>query len=485
MRVLLISGNTAMLPDPVAPLGLAYVSSAVRSHGHEVRCLDLCFSERIEDALQGAFLHFRPEVVGISLRNIDNVSFPQTVSYLPFYKELVAACRRLSRAPVILGGAGFTLMPGEILNHLQADGGIPGEGEEVFPQLLAHPAWREDGPPPAIAGFQARGQPGFSPPARIGNLDDLPPPDWDSLDPKNYFDHGGMGNLQTKRGCPFECLYCTYPLIEGRHFRLRPPARVADEAQDLAQRGIANLFIVDNVFNLPENHALEVCRSFRERGLALEWSCYAHPACFTPRLAEEMRGAGCTGVEFGTDSGSPSVLARLGKHFTPAEVRRATGTALAAGLEVCHSLSLGAPGETMETLRETYDLMEELSPTAVIAMVGLRVFPGTGLARLAREEGLVPPDHDLLEPAFYIAPGMQERILESAREMAQIHAHWIFPGLGINVSPRVQSKLRRIGVKGPLWEHMKILRQRRAVRGAGAIHEFAPAPGRGGSRGNS
>jgi radical SAM superfamily enzyme YgiQ (UPF0313 family) len=462
MRVLLISPNIEMLPDPVAPLGLAFLSSALKSSGHEVRCLDLCFEENVEQALKETLSDFSPGAIGLSLRNIDNVAYPESVSYLPFFKKVIERCRQLSTSPIFLGGSGFTLMAEKILNFLEADGGIAGEGEEAFPSMLSGMSRTSSSP---VAGFVSRAAQSTSGPACIRDLDSLPSPDWGCVDLKKYFARGGMGNLQTKRGCPFSCVYCTYPLIEGKAVRLRSPRRVADEAEALLRQGVKNVFIVDNIFSFPEGHARAVCRAFTERGISLEWSCYAHPGHFSGSLAEDMKKAGCTGVEFGSDSGSPPVLARLGKNFSPEDIRRATFFAREAGLEVCHSLSLGAPGETEETLEETFRLMEEISPTAVIAMVGLRIFPGTGLARQAEAEGLLPPATDFLDPLFYLAPAVKDRVLEIARRRAALHPNWILPGLSINVSLRLQSKLRKIGVKGPLWEHMKIMRGRRMPRG--------------------
>jgi radical SAM superfamily enzyme YgiQ (UPF0313 family) len=458
MRVLLISANMEKLPDPVAPLGLAYLSSALKAHGHEVRCLDLCFMENAEEALGNAISSFLPEAIGLSLRNVDNVSYPDTLSYLPFHKEVVERCRRLTRSPIFLGGSGFTLMPEAILRYLGADGGIAGEGEEAFPEALAAMA---DGSFSKVEGFFPRSS--CSRPACIRDLDSLPRPDWDGLELEKYFSQGGMGNLQSKRGCPFECIYCTYPLIEGKKVRLRSPGKVAQDAESLIRRGVENAFIVDNIFNYPETHAREVCRAFIEKRIPLRWACYAHPVFFSRDLAADMKRAGCTGVEFGTDSGSPSVLAKLGKAIGPDDIRRASHLAQDAGLEVCHSLSLGAPGETEETLQDTFDLMEEISPTAVIAMLGLRVFPGTDLARLAQSEGIISPGHDFLTPTFYLAPAVKNQVVEISREKAAAHPNWIFPGLHINVSSRLQSKLRRIGVKGPLWEHMKIRRGHRTA----------------------
>ncbi len=462
MRVLLISPNIEMLPDPVAPLGLAFLSSALKSSGHEVQCLDLCFEENLKQALETSISRFAPQAIGLSLRNIDNVAYPESVSYLPFFKKVIEGCRKFSSSPIFLGGSGFTLMPEMILDFLEADGGIAGEGEEAFPKVLSGMV---DSSSPLIEGFISRGAKDFSGLACIQDLDTLSSPDWTCMDLKTYFARGGMGNLQTKRGCPFSCIYCTYPLIEGKVVRLRSPRRVADEAEALLGQGVQNVFIVDNIFNFPASHARAVCQAFTERGISLQWSCYAHPAYFGRALAEEMKKAGCTGVEFGTDSGSPPVLARLGKNFTPEEIRRATLYAREAGLEVCHSLSLGAPGETEETLEETFRLMEEISPTAVIAMVGLRIFPGTGLALQAEAEGLLPPAIDFLDPVFYISPAVRGRVVEIARQWSSLHPNWILPGLSINISLRLQSKLRKFGVKGPLWEHMKIMRGRRMSSG--------------------
>jgi radical SAM superfamily enzyme YgiQ (UPF0313 family) len=461
MRILLISPNQEMLPDPVAPLGLASISSALKAKGHTVRLLDLCFSHRPTEALKQGIEAFQPEVLGFSIRNVDNVAFPRTVSYLSFYRELLQKCRTFTSAPLLLGGSGFTLMPREILAELDADGGVAGEGEEVFPKILAQDF---SSTPISIEGWVSRGAAGRVHPARVSDLDGLPSPDWEGIDLPTYFHRGGMGSLQTKRGCPLHCIYCTYPIIEGTQVRLRSPERVAEDALALVQKGIENAFIVDNVFNQPPDHALEICRMFQEKRLPLKWSCYAHPGAFSASLARAMKEAGCTGIEFGIDSGAKKVLERLGKDFSPAQIRQATRLAQAAGLEVCLSLSLGGPGETEGTLRETFDLMAELSPTAVIAMIGLRIFPQTRLAQIAAEEGLIAPSHNFLPPVFYLAPEVSRKILEWAEAAASIHRNWIFPGLGINVSEPLQAKLRRIGVRGPLWEHMKLLRGRGAFR---------------------
>ena len=101
----------------------------------------------------------------------------------------------------------------------------------------------------------------------IQKLDDFPAPDRSGLDNAAYLEFGGMGNLQTKRGCPFNCIYCTYPIIEGRRVRLRSPKRICDEIESLVKFGINNLFVVDNEFNFPVEHAQFVCHEIINRKL--------------------------------------------------------------------------------------------------------------------------------------------------------------------------------------------------------------------------
>src|SRR6476620_539727 len=124
MRALLISANTEKIPDPVYPIGPACVGAAARRAGHDVAAVDLCFADDARALVTGTIRDFAPDVVGISLSNIDD------------YRSLMAWVRETSGAPVVLGGAGFTVMPTTILEELHADYGVVGEGEHAFPWLL-------------------------------------------------------------------------------------------------------------------------------------------------------------------------------------------------------------------------------------------------------------------------------------------------------------------------------------------------------------
>jgi radical SAM superfamily enzyme YgiQ (UPF0313 family) len=446
MRVLLISPNIESLPDPVFPIGAAYIAGMLQAEGIEYRVLDLCFAPDFEVAIKEAIEHFKPSVVGLSLRNLDNVSYPNYVPYLPFYEQVVQTVRRAGPALIVLGGSGFSLLPKEIMKHLGADYGIVGEGEPAFLRLLQ-----------AIAAGTAAGitDQGLVHGAWVADLDLLPAPDRSGFDLKKYHEAGGMANLQTKRGCPFGCIYCTYPVIEGRQIRTRSPQRVCDEIEQLLSQGVTHLFFVDNAFNFPEEHAVAICREIIARKLAVKWSCYANPAFVGHHQVELMQQAGCTGLEFGSDAAEAGMLLNLGKNFSVPELQKASDICRQAGLPFCHSLLLAGPGETMASVRETLENVLSFSATAVICMAGIRIFPGTHLAIVAEQEGLVDSQTDFLTPQFYLAPAVRDEILPFLTDFAKEHPDWIFPGLNIQMNTGLQEKLRRFGIKGPLWEHMK------------------------------
>ncbi|HVM97126.1 MAG TPA: cobalamin-dependent protein, partial [Candidatus Acidoferrales bacterium] len=252
LRVLLISANTEKIPDPVFPLGAAYMAAVARRSGHSVTTLDLCFLDSLQPGLDDA-LATQPDVVGISLRNLDSSAFPQNTSYIDDYKNLMLALRQRTAAPIVLGGAGFTVMPSTILEYLGAEVGVVGEGEMIFPWILERLAARESlTTTPAFRCDPVGSGILVSATSRVAQLDLTGTPLRESFDMDVYYERGGALNIQTKRGCYFECVFCSYPLIEGSKVRSRTAASVVDEIEAVRrERGIRHWFFVDNIFNMP------------------------------------------------------------------------------------------------------------------------------------------------------------------------------------------------------------------------------------------
>ena len=449
MRVLLVSANRERSPYPVFPLGLAYLAGPLAAAGHQLSVLDLCFAADPETAVVDAVKEFRAEALVISIRNIDNVTFPLSRSYLDGIKKIVEPCR--GRVPVIVGGSGFSLMPMEVLALLNADFGVVGEGEEVLPMLLR--AISDGVAHEGLPGVLGRGDKGFIPPRLVERIGT---PDRSLFAVERYHREGGMANVQTKRGCPFTCCYCTYPLLEGNRTRLRPIGEIVAELRGLVEQyGVSYVYFVDDIFNYPPDFAERLCQAIAHERLPLNWSAFINPAFMTPSLMEAMAEAGCNAVEFGTDSGSPAMLKSLGKSFTVQAVRSSSRLCGEFGLDFAHYLLFGGPGETRDTVLESFALMDEVSPTAVIAMTGIRVFPGTAIHRRALEEGIIGPGSSMLEPVFYISPSIGDSLCDIITELSAKRKNWIAPGLEINVSDKMLETMRGFPVRGPLWKLMK------------------------------
>ena len=457
MRALLISANTEKIPDPVYPIGPAAIGAAARRAGHEVEAIDLCFAEDKRTLVTDAIRDFAPDVVGVSLRNLDNSAYPENSSYIDDYHALMSWVRDTSEAPVVLGGAGFTVMPTTILEELHADYGVVGEGEFAFPWLLGEiERGHEVAENPAFSCERVNGGVLISAKGRIKNLDTTGTPDRDLFDVRRYSERGGCLNVQTKRGCCFDCIFCSYPLIEGTKVRVRGAEPVVDEIESLrTDFGVRHIFFVDNIFNFPLPQAKRICEEIANRGLDVEWSGYLNPTFIDEELVRLMAASGCKGVEFGTDSGSATMIANLHKEFDGEDLRRASRLCHEYGVKFAHSLIFGGPGETVETVEETLTLMDELKPTAVIAFTGIRILPGTGMVDVALRDGQMDADDNLLHPKFYIAQTLRDELIERIERHAAGHSNWIVPGKGIRTNIELLQRLRDKKIKGQLWRLLR------------------------------
>jgi radical SAM superfamily enzyme YgiQ (UPF0313 family) len=440
MNVLLISANTAASPYPVYPLGCALLSASLADAGHAVRLLD-AFVETPDLAwLDRAVAEFRPDAIGISIRNLDNVNLLGEQTYLGMPRRLVGRLRELCReVPVILGGSGFSLLPEAVMAHVGGDYGIVGEGERLLPELLATLA----------AGRRPVGRILRSSQALAGSA--VPAAVFDPGLTAAYRQAGAILPVQTKRGCANRCRYCTYPFLEGRALRVRPPAEVLAEMRRLRDaHGADFVFFTDSVFNDRDGAYLELVAAL-ERDPVLPWTAFFQPdPGLTPILADRLVAAGLHAVELGADAATDATLAALGKDFDFAAVRRVNDLLAERNIPVANYFMLGGPGETRETAIVGVDNLRSLGRSVSFVFLGIRILPGTGLHGQAIQEGLVAVDDDLLAPVYYLSPQVDRAWLEEylGRELGRMR-HCIYPPDAMENGVRV---LRQMGYRGNLWE---------------------------------
>ena len=432
MKVLLISTNRSRAMVPPFPLGLAYVAANVEARRHEVGVWDAMFHDDWDSSLRQRLAEFRPEVVGLSVRNVDDQDIRRPHWFLGDVKQMVAVCREASTATLVAGGPGFSMFAREALAYLGVDFGIVGEGERALGRLLDQ---LEAGAEPAnVPGlvWKEGGETRMAGTARIEDLDGLIPPDRARLEAFRYHETRGEASIpntatvQTKRGCTQSCTYCATPAMEGSTLRLRAPEAVAREIEGLVRVGLTRLQFVDALFTNPAWHADAICRELLRRRLRVRWCCTINPAFADPDLLRLMKRAGCERVIAGNESGCTRTLQRMRKGFTKQDVEGCF--AFLEAERMCYNafLLLGGPGEDRASVRESVELMERFAPNQVSVTVGIRLYPNCELTRTAEGEGVLPPGASLLAPRFYLAPAVRDWIWDYLEPVMSRNPHWTY-----------------------------------------------------------
>jgi radical SAM superfamily enzyme YgiQ (UPF0313 family) len=446
-KVLLISANMMRKPYPVYPLGLDYVAGALQS-GYETKILDM--NDFSSLGIFGAQVRqYAPDYIGLSIRNIDNTDTINSKGFLSDYRDLVGAIRENSKAPLILGGSGYTVFPREFVNALDADYGIAGEGERFGLLLDALERGADVGAMPGVVTRRTESV-DYSP--WTGDMHRVFDPE--AMHTKYYLSYGGMLNLQTKRGCPFSCSYCTYPHIEGGKMRFFEPREVARQARELQDAGAKYIFITDSAFNASYDHSRKVARAFHEARITIPWGGFFAPTLPPENYYRELADAGLTHVEFGTESMCDAMLKSLQKPFESGDVFHAHARALEAGLYIAHYFLLGGPGENGETLSQTLNGVDQLEKAVFFFFCGIRIYPHTALYETALREGQIDRSQNLLDPVFYRSPFLSDvEILNRVEAHAAGRLNWLV-GAGESKATRILPRLYDRGHTGPLWEHL-------------------------------
>ncbi len=467
--------NTNRMKPVIAPLGLDYLADTLRETGHEPYLLDLCLAEFGSNEIRRKIDQFSPDLVGVTIRNTDDCYFTGQSFFLPEIKKIVRLLQAISGVPVVLGGVGFSTAPSAILEYCQADLGVAGEGELALPCLLAalERGDRLTRVPNLV--YRSNGSVIRNPMVDV-DLARLPIRRRTFVDNPYYFRRGGQAGFETKRGCAMKCLYCADPLAKGRSIRLLPPQRVIEELTAIMGQGIDHLHTCDSEFNLPQQHAQQVCKAMIAGGMGdkVRWYAYCAPTPFDEESATLMKRAGCAGINFGVDSACDSILRNLGRHFTASDLHLSSQLCRRHQIPFMYDLLMGGPGETYGTIRETIDFVRRLEPDCVGISMGLRVYPETPLAHLIQSHGKMEENPELLgetrdnsefmRPVFYISPELGEDFIDYVHDLVAGDRRFFLPGKAAGESncdynydgndPLVQAIGR--GARGAYWD---ILRQ--------------------------
>jgi radical SAM superfamily enzyme YgiQ (UPF0313 family) len=466
-RVLLVSTNRERQPYPVVPNGLACVASALDAAGHLVRFLDLCFASDPVASARRAAAEFRPDIIGVSVRNIDNSDAIALRHYTPEARSILHALRQAAPdAKVIAGGAAFGVAPEALFRDLGVDYAVAGDGERASVALVN--ALSSGAPIEAMPGLvrDRSGTVAFTPPGEDADLDSLPRPSlhrW--IDLARYQRHGATIPIQTKRGCVYKCVYCTYRNVEGWGYRTRDPELVTDEIEELRIKAAVHHFdFVDSTFNSPPGHAIQVCEAITRRklGVQLDTTNFT-PATASMELLGAMKTAGFRSLGITAESASDPVLEKLEKGFDAAKVREVAERVEKFGIKTLWIFLVGGPGETADTVEETlaFAAWRLRRGDAVYLTVGLRIYPGTTLHRIAIAEGVVPAASNLLDPTFYFSSAVQfDSTVNRLKKFAADHPRFMFSADSRSVVlPYLTRAASILRLPRPHWQYMGLFQR--------------------------
>ena len=428
MRVLLIATNRnnryqSRLNAQPMPIGLAYIAGHLDHERHEVKVLDLMFSDDHLADVEATVKEFQPQMVGMSVRNLSNHSYLNTIWALPHSKEVIDRIRTISDAAIVCGGPAFSIMPTECFEYLGCDIGLAGDAGETFAALaesieIGEPSYsdlpglvyKKDGQTIRNEGYCTSA---FAKSPRLEDLD------------MARYNKAGFGiGILTKLGGFYYPANASDAQIDESGWRvIRPIDEVVAEVKSMKDRfDMKKVFFVDNGFNLPLDHAKSLCSAIIEADINIRWNTCLAPFNCDTELISLMKDAGCGLVMMVNRSGNPGDMGSMvEENDALAEVCRMCDE---GGLRYNLGKQFGEPGETRESVDNKLDFLRSVNPALASLRVGVSVMPGTEIALIAKQEGLIKDESELVKPTFYIANEVKEWIVDYLKEQVQSEPRW-------------------------------------------------------------
>jgi tryptophan 2-C-methyltransferase len=463
------------MKPPVTPVSLDYLGSACEQAGIAVDLVD-CSVEMDWGQKLAQVLAETPMLIGVTVRNIDDSYFASRDFSLQRIIPVIEEIKKLTPAPICLGGVGFSIFPSETLKFCGVPYGICGGGEQGFVKLLT--ALSDNSELEAVPGliWMENGNYRKNPILPVP-LEKIDLASRSLIDNRYYFENGGQVGFETKRGCSLNCVYCLEPLIRGKQVSVRNPQNVVAELTNLYLRGITVFHTCDSEFNCPHSHAVLVSKAIVESGLGdkIKWYAYCSPEYFSEELANVMRDAGCVGIDFGADHGDDNMLRRLGHGYASDDLIRIREICRNHNIICMFDLLFGSPGETKESIETTIRLMKKIKPERVGISLGVRLYPNTRLGQKIIETskdnlwdnpslfGELKNNESMLRPVYYCDVNLGEDVEDWLHDMVGDDPRFLLGrrtdanlNYNYNDNPELTEAIKR-GHRGAYWDILRRL----------------------------
>ncbi len=402
------------------PFGICLVASSLENAGYEVEVLDLCFSKNPEQEVTEKIHQVKFDVVGVSIRNIDTCATYDPLFLLQEVKDkVINPILKAYAGPIVIGGAAVGVSGAEMLDFLGLEYAIRGDGEEAMVTFVKRLERKEplNGLPGLILRLDGKIIE-INPPFRTNRLDSLPSSKiYRHINIEPYKRFKSPIQIQTKRGCSLNCVYCTYKQIEGDQVRLRDPQAVADEIEEIYRdTGYRHIEFTDSTFNIPLDHSKSILKAIIAKNLPLELQTMGlNPGAIDEEFADLLVAAHFKEIQVGVDSGCDITLQSLQKNYTSADILRVGKLLKKRGVPAMWYILTGAPKETKATLKQTLETINEAaSPWDIVVWGnGIRIYKGAPLEKLAKDNNVKIKSNNYLFPVSFQPESIDLRTLRN------------------------------------------------------------------------
>ena len=414
MKIALIQSYLGRPEKPVYPLGLCCLAAVIPEE-HNIKIFDPNIYNEPYKELESNIKAFSPDLICLSLRNIDSTMRRDPFLYYKTLSPTINLCKQIvPNAKIVIGGSGFSMFASEIMErHKEIDFGVFREGEDTLPELL-----NSIDDPDLVKGifFRNGRELVFTGERPLPEIKNLPRPRRDLLDLKPYLGDIDTIGVLSKRGCSLKCAYCTYPYLNGSEIRAREPEDVVDEIEELVKKyKVKDFIFVDPVFNIPKEHAEEICRSLIKRNLDVTWTAWINERNVDREFVKLALEAGCREFCFSSDGCSDVSLKELGKNFQRKHVEATLDFALDnPEMNVSYNFFLNPPGQTLEGFLWLVKFYIKAKKTLGSRLKGFclgapRIEPYTPIYKMAlkskmlnKDISLLPEKPEDLKKLFYV-----------------------------------------------------------------------------------
>lgn len=392
--------------------GVLYVAAAARDAGHNVKVV-IADKDNVDRYIR----RYKPDTVGVSC---------VTATY-PIARELLKHLKQMHPGiKTIIGGHHATFMYKEVFADTNVDYVCRGEGEEIFPALLAE--LEKGNTQPLIPGIVFMMDGVFYNDETIAimqNIEHLPKISKDLVAPEFDF----SPKIVSSRGCPFFCSFCSISAFYGGGYRKRSVEAVIGDIKEYISWGYDSFWFHDDNLTVDAVWLRQFCEAVEREKLKFTYSAMSRvdTICRNPELFAFMARTGCTLVSIGIESGIPEVLERMHKKINVAQIRQAIAIMNRLGISHNWYMILGSGDEfdTPEYIAKNIRFFCSLHLDLVIISI-LTPFPGTELFNKLRAENRLRhynwEDYDILH-CVYEPLGITWQEMEKALPRAYIKVY--------------------------------------------------------------